>query len=215
MTGGCSFTNIWLHLLIDKGMMMRHGSFVACVLLLLGGLAACSGPAIYTNDFDIAYSRESVLFASKAKPIRVEAFGQMQPGSALQEGALAIAVARGLRGAGPQWFPARYTVDNAIDASDRRYKLRWLFNVPVTFRTRDACADDAAASASEWQEPTGIFVAAFCRNERRLTWARGSTAGIENAISAEFYDLVGMTGRLLLPPYNPLLQDDCSIWPCD
>ncbi len=193
---------------------MRHGYFVACSLVLLGGLAACSGPAVYTNDFDVAYSRGEVLFASKSKPIRVEVFGQLKPDPALEEGALATAVARALRRSGPQWFPAHYTADDAVDSSDRRYKLRWLFNVPVTFPTRDTCADDTAAAASEWREPTGVFVAAFCRNERRLTWARGSTAGIESASSAEFYDLVGMTGRLLLPPRNPLLEGDCGIWPC-
>ncbi len=194
---------------------MRSGTFFACSLVLLGGLAACSGPAVYTNDFDVAYSRGEVLFASKSKPIRVEAFGRLKPGPTLEKGALAKAVARGLRRSGPQWFPARYTADDAVDSSNRRYKLRWLFNVPLTFPTRDACTDHAVASVSEWQEPTGVFVAAFCRNERRLTWARGSTAGIESAASAEFYDLVGMTGRLLLPPYNPLLQSDCGIWPCD
>jgi hypothetical protein len=197
------------------GMMMTpRGYLFVCSLVLLGSLAACSGPAIHTNDYDVAYSRGEVLFASKSKPIRVETFGQLTPGPALEEGALAGAVVRGLRRSGPQWFVGRYTADSAIEASDRRYKLRWLFNVPVTFPTRDTCADDAAAAASEWREPTGIFVAAFCRNERRLTWARGSTAGIESVTSAEFYELVGTTGRLLMPPRNPLLEDDCAIWPC-
>lgn len=193
-------------------MHTSHG--FACALLLFGGLSACSGPSVHTNDYDIAYSRGEALFASKTKPIRVEAFGQLIPGSTFKEDGLESAIAQGLRRRGPQWFVARYTTDDTPGSSDPRYKLRWLFNVPVTFPTRTACADDAAAAASEWQEPTGVFVAAFCRNERRLTWARGSTAGIEGIDSDKFSELVGMTGRLLLPPRNPILKGDCNILPC-
>ena len=88
---------------------MRRGCLFACSLLLLGGLAACSGPAVYMYDYDVAYSRGEVLFASTSKPLRVEAFGQLKPGPALEEGALASAVAHGPRRSGPQWFRARYT----------------------------------------------------------------------------------------------------------
>lgn len=194
---------------------MRRGYLFACSLLLLGGLAACSGPAIYNYDYDVAYSRGEVLFASMSKPLRVEAFGRLKPGPALEEGALASAVAHGLRRSGPQWFRARYTADDAVESSDRRYKLRWLFNVPTIFHTRGACADDVAGMAADWREATGLFVAAFCRNERSLTWARGSIAGIESVTSAEFYRIVGATGHLLLPPRNPVLDDDCSVSTCD
>ena len=53
---------------------MRHGYLFACSLLLLGGLAACSGPAIYNYDYDVAYSRGEAFvvkttFGPKCEPV--------------------------------------------------------------------------------------------------------------------------------------------------
>ncbi len=194
---------------------MPRGYLLARLFLILGGLSACGGPAIYFNNLDVAYSRGEVLLATDGKALRVEVFGKLTPERPLEEGALARAVARALGRSGPHWFRVRYTTSDDDESSDRRYKIRWLFNVPTIFHTRGACADDMAGMASDWREATGLFVAAFCRNERSLTWARGSIAGVESIESAKFYQILGATGRVLLPPRNPLLWGDCPIGRCD
>ena len=165
---------------------------------VLATLAACSGPAIYFTDFDTAYRRSEVLYATKDGPLPVEVFGRVTLEEMLRDQALERTIARSLSRFGPHWFAAGFTAAKDADP-DPYYRVRWLFNPPVNFPWFSACAKDVGGQARAWGEETGLVIAAFCRGTRLLSAARGSYGRPEAVDPTGFSRFIGIMGRVLMP----------------
>jgi hypothetical protein len=99
---------------------------------------------------------------------------------------------------GPRWFGGTYAV--APDGEpDPRYRLRWLFNLPLGFRSASVCGDGLDEKAAGWTEPTGQVLAVFCRRERGLSFTYGSLGDGLDMDTKAFSKFIGTMGLVLLP----------------
>ncbi len=187
--------------------MVRKALLPLSLAAMLAALAACGGPVIHFTDFDRSYSHGEVLYATRHGPLPVETFGRVTLDKSLQGETLERTVARALSRFGPHWFAAGFTADKGEDP-EPTYRVRWLFNTPVTFRQFSACANGLAAQAGAWAAETGHVVAAFCRGKRLLSMARGSYGAPGTTGPAAFSRFIGTMGLVLMPPINPDRDDD-------
>ncbi len=186
----------------------RRIGFLAAAVLV-AGVAACGSPMVHFDHFDIAYSGGEVS-AGAGDKLLVEVIGAPTPVGDGDETALRDAVTRAMREHGPQWFRTDYTSD-AAEADDRRYRLRVLFGLPLTFNLTTVCKDRWLANRAVWQQASDLMAIAFCRGQRTLSAARGSVGELDTfrADSAGFGRFLGIASRIVLPSRNPLLIDDC------
>ncbi len=182
----------------------RRSLFIIAATLAVG---ACGAPSVYNAEHMSAYTHGEVLRAANDRSFRIEAIGGIGSGTRIEADRLEATLAQALERHGPHWFRPNYTTA-ATGEADPHYRLRWLFNVPAGFPNSSACRDDVGTAAAGWREQTGVVVAAFCREERFLSLARGSFGAAEDIDSPAFARWVGMMGRSVLPLRNPDRDDD-------
>jgi hypothetical protein len=115
------------------------------------------------------------------------------------QGTVDHAVAQAMARHGPRWFGGTYAVEPDAEP-DPRYRLRWLFNVPLGFRSTGVCNKDLDEKTAHWTEPTGQVLAAFCRRERSLSYTYGSLGDGLDMNTKAFSKFIGTMGLVLLPP---------------
>jgi hypothetical protein len=169
------------------------------VVIALGALGACGAPTVSGGHTEFGYTRGEILLATAGEPIKVETFGVVDPKAPVDQGTVDHAVAAAMTRHGPQWFGGTYAVDPDGEP-EPRYRLRWLFNVPLGFRSAGVCGPGLDQEAAGWTEPTGQVLAVFCRRERGLSFTYGSLGDDLQMNTPAFSKFIGTMGLVLLPP---------------
>jgi hypothetical protein len=184
---------------MDRKMTGQLGFRLVLAVIALGVLGACGAPTVSRGHTEFGYTRGEILLATAGQPLKVETFGVVDTEAPAEQGTVDSVVAESMSRYGPNWFGGTYAV--APDAEpDPRYRLRWLFNVPLGFRSHGVCGKGLDEAAAGWTEPTGQVLAAFCRRERSLSYTYGSLGDDPDMNTKSFSRFIGSMGLELLPP---------------
>ena len=179
-------------------MTRQTGIRLVLVVIALGALGACGLPTVSRGHTEFGYTPGEIGLATADGPLRIETFGVVDTGAPVDQGAVDVAVAAAMARHGPQWFGGTYAVDPDAEP-DPRYRLRWLFNIPLGFRSHGVCGAGLDQEAAGWTEPTGQVLAAFCRQERSLSYTYGSLGDGLHMNTKAFSKFIGTMGLELLP----------------
>ena len=191
------------------GQMTRQtGIRLVLVVIASGALGACGLPTVSLGHTEFGYTPGEIGLATADGPLRIETFGVVDTGAPVDQGAVDVAVAAAMALHGPQWFGGTYAVGPDAEP-DPRYRLRWLFNMPLTFRSHGVCGMDLDQEAAGWTEPTGQVLAVFCRRERGLSFTYGSLGDGLDMNTKAFSKFIGTMGLELLPLIRQDQDDRC------
>ncbi len=168
-------------------------------VIALAALGACGAPSVSRGNTEFGYTRGEILLATADQPLKVETFGKVNTGAPVDQGTVDYVVAEAMTRYGPRWFGGTYAAKPDGEPNPR-YRLRWLFNVPLGFRSHGVCAQGLDQEAAGWTEPTGQVLAAFCRRERSLSYTYGSLGDDPDMNTKAFSKFIGTMGLVLLPP---------------
>jgi hypothetical protein len=179
--------------------MTRQTSLrLVLVVIALGSLGACGAPTVSRGHTEFGYTPGEIQLATAGESLKIETFGVVDTEAPVDQGAVDDAVATAMARHGPRWFGGTYAV--APDGEpDPRYRLRWLFNLPLGFRSASVCGDGLDEKAAGWTEPTGQVLAVFCRRERGLSFTYGSLGDGLDMDTKAFSKFIGTMGLVLLP----------------
>ena len=176
----------------------QTGVRLVLAVIAMGALGACGLPTVSRGHPEFGYTPGEIGLATAGEPLRIETFGVVDTGAPVDQGAVDDAVAAAMARHGPQWFGGTYAVEPDAEP-DPRYRLRWLFNIPLGFRSHGVCGKGLDQEAAGWTEPTGRVLAAFCRRERNLSFVYGSLGDGLNMKTKAFSKFIGTMGIELLP----------------